>query len=71
MLGPVLQPVTENEHFRITVLTLFRTAFKTRGDTKGVKQIDRYLHHDFQGHPMNKPFSKPNKEKEKENKNQN
>ncbi|KAF9312020.1 hypothetical protein BG006_004450, partial [Podila minutissima] len=68
MLGPVLQPVTENEHFRFTVLTLFRTAFQTRGDTKGVKRIDRYLHHDFSGNPMNKPWSKPSKEKKEKKK---
>ncbi|KAF9317040.1 hypothetical protein BG003_001314 [Podila horticola] len=63
MLGPVLLPVTENEHFRFTVLTLFRTSFQIRGDTKGVKQIDRYLHHDFPGHQLNEHRPKPNKEK--------
>ncbi|KAF9271411.1 hypothetical protein BGZ74_006059, partial [Mortierella antarctica] len=68
MLGPVLQPVTENEHFRFTVLTLFRTAFQTRGDTKGVKRIDRYLHHNFSGHPMNELWSKPSKEKKEKKK---
>ncbi|KAF9378483.1 hypothetical protein CPB97_009557 [Podila verticillata] len=62
MLGPVLLPVTENEHFRFTVLTLFRTAFQSRGDTKGIKRIDRYLHHDFPGHPIKEPRLK-NKEK--------
>ncbi|KAG0092126.1 hypothetical protein BGZ93_008462 [Podila epicladia] len=68
MLGPVLRPVTEHEHFRFKVLTLFRTAFQTRGDTKGVKRIDRYLHHDFPGHAVSEPRSKPNKEKKEEKK---
>ncbi|KAG0040664.1 hypothetical protein BGZ82_000085 [Podila clonocystis] len=69
MLGPVLLPVTENEHFRFTVLTLFRTAFQTRGDTKGVKRIDHYLRHDFPGHLMYDPRSKMNKEKKENKKN--
>ncbi|KAG0343925.1 hypothetical protein BG004_004891 [Podila humilis] len=48
----IVLPMTEHDHFRYTVLALFRKAFKTRGDTKGVKRMDAFLYHMFPGQPM-------------------
>ncbi|KAF9576659.1 hypothetical protein EC968_007007 [Mortierella alpina] len=51
-MGDLSLPATDSEHFRFTTLTLFRAAFRSRGDVSGVKQMDRILSDLFPNHPM-------------------
>ncbi|KAF9963465.1 hypothetical protein BGZ70_007402 [Mortierella alpina] len=51
-MGDVTVPATDDEHFRFTTLTLFKAAFRCRGDLSGVKQMDRILSDFFPNHPM-------------------
>ncbi|KAG0044825.1 hypothetical protein BGZ83_009902 [Gryganskiella cystojenkinii] len=46
----VILPVTDQERFRFTMLSLFRDAFRARGDTSSVKQFDRLLRKHFPDH---------------------
>ncbi|KAF9291500.1 hypothetical protein BGZ68_003705 [Mortierella alpina] len=51
-LGDLSVPATDSDHFRFTTLTLFKAAFRSRGDLSGVKQMDRILSDWFPSHPM-------------------
>ncbi|KAF9947147.1 hypothetical protein BGZ72_010834 [Mortierella alpina] len=51
-MGDLNVPATDDDHFRFTTLTLFRAAFRSRGDLSGVKQMDRILSDLFPNHPM-------------------
>ncbi|CAO3565055.1 unnamed protein product [Mortierella alpina] len=51
-MGDLSVPATDGDHFRFTTLTLFKAAFRSRGDLSGVKQMDRLLSDFFPNHPM-------------------
>ncbi|KAF9980245.1 hypothetical protein BGZ75_008654 [Mortierella antarctica] len=51
-MGDLSVPATDSDHFRFTTLTLFKAAFRSRGDLSGVKQMDRILSDLFPNHPM-------------------
>ncbi|KAG0205604.1 serine/threonine kinase [Mortierella sp. NVP41] len=50
-LGGVSMPVSESDHFNFTTLSLFRTAFLSRGETKGVRRVDGLIVRMFPDHP--------------------
>lgn len=51
LLGGVSMTATDNDHFRFTALSLFRSAFLSRGETKGVHRVDGLVARLFPGHP--------------------
>ncbi|KAI7827466.1 hypothetical protein BC939DRAFT_475353 [Gamsiella multidivaricata] len=57
-LDSVWMPATDHEYFRFTTLTLFRAAFRSRGDTTGVKTMDDIISQLFPEHPSSLIFLK-------------
>ncbi|KAF8928055.1 hypothetical protein BGZ47_001838 [Haplosporangium gracile] len=51
LLGGVSLAATDSDHFRFTALSLFRSAFLSRGETKGVQRVDRLVARLFPDHP--------------------
>ncbi|KAF8938835.1 hypothetical protein BGZ58_000068 [Dissophora ornata] len=51
-LSPVWMPATDRDHFRFSTLTLFRSAFESRGDVTSVKKLDKVLAELFPQHPL-------------------
>ncbi|KAG0299595.1 hypothetical protein BGZ98_009911 [Dissophora globulifera] len=51
-LAPVWKPATDQDYFRFSTITLFRSAFQSRGYLGGVKQMDRLLAALFPNHPL-------------------
>ncbi|KAF9899750.1 hypothetical protein EC991_008352 [Linnemannia zychae] len=57
LLGGVPMLATDIDRFRYTTLSLFRLAFLSRGETKGVRRVDRLVAKLFPKHPTaHKPF---------------
>ncbi|KAG0210165.1 hypothetical protein BGX28_009605 [Mortierella sp. GBA30] len=52
MLGDVWTPATDDEYFRFTTLILFKAAFRSKGDTDGVKLMEGILVDMFPNHPL-------------------
>ncbi|KAK5809502.1 hypothetical protein F5H01DRAFT_349441 [Linnemannia elongata] len=51
LLGGVSMAATDGDHFRFTALSLFRSAFLSRGETKGVRRVDGLVARLFPDHP--------------------
>ncbi|KAF9127335.1 hypothetical protein BGX30_014836, partial [Mortierella sp. GBA39] len=51
LLGGVSMAATDSDHFRFTALSLFRSAFLSRGETKGVRRVDGLVARLFPDHP--------------------
>ncbi|KAG0252574.1 hypothetical protein BG011_006910 [Mortierella polycephala] len=51
-LGQAWMPATDGDRFRLKTLNLFRSAFRARGDTNGVKRMDKVLTDLFPDHPQ-------------------
>ncbi|KAK3811535.1 MAG: hypothetical protein J3R72DRAFT_463337 [Linnemannia gamsii] len=59
LVGGVTMTATTFDHFRFTTLSLFRSAFLSRGETKGVRRVDRLVARLFPDHPAaQKSFSR-------------